>query len=177
MKLTIPVAPRTKKTHNRTVDIGKRCGACRRGPRTIVLPSENYEEFEAAVAPALQRVMLAREPRREQCPRCDGTGRRGSKSCGGCLATGMRAVPLIAGVVVEAVFYRDRNIGDLCGYQQALGDVLEAGGVIENDRQILCWPQPADGGWPLRKDAAQPRIEVVITEVAVAGETLEMGLA
>ena len=62
-------------------------------------------------------------------------------------------------LTVRALFYRDRAIGDLTGYLQALGDALQKAGVIENDRQILSWD-----GSRLLKDAAHPRVEVEIGE-------------
>lgn len=53
--LTIAATPRTKKTSNRTFDIGRRCRLCHRGQRTIVKPSEAFEAFEAAAVPQLKR--------------------------------------------------------------------------------------------------------------------------
>lgn len=70
-------------------------------------------------------------------------------------------VPICEPVAVEALFYRDRAQGDLVGYLQALGDLLEAACIIENDRLIASWD-----GSRLLKDAVQPRIEVVISRVA-----------
>ena len=73
--------------------------------------------------------------------------------------------PALTGpVLVEAVFYRETNVGDLVGYMQALADCLEKAKVVENDRQIVGWPMPRDGGLPLRKDAKRPRIELVVHE-------------
>lgn len=60
-------------------------------------------------------------------------------------------------VNVRAVFYRDANRGDLIGYMQALADVLEASGVVENDRLIVSWD-----GTRMLVDKARPRIEVTI---------------
>jgi hypothetical protein len=76
-----------------------------------------------------------------------------------------RAVPFRVPVLVEAIFYRERDVGDLAGYIQALGDVLEVAGVVSNDRLIAGWPIPRDGRLPLRKDAERPRIELFITPV------------
>ena len=69
-------------------------------------------------------------------------------------------LPLRGSVRVKAVFFRDANRGDFTGYAQALGDALEEGGIIENDRQIANW----DGSY-CTKDAANPRIEVEITQI------------
>jgi len=60
-------------------------------------------------------------------------------------------------VEVTALVYREKAIGDLVGFLQAIGDVLEKGGVIENDRQIASWD-----GSRLLKDTDRPRVEVEI---------------
>lgn len=60
-----------------------------------------------------------------------------------------------------AILYRDANRGDAVGYYQALGDALEAAGVVSNDKWIVQWD-----GSRLRKDADKPRIDVVLTPVA-----------
>ena len=65
-------------------------------------------------------------------------------------------LPIQGPVTVRAVFYRDRRVGDECGYMQALGDWLERVQIIRNDRQIH-W-----GEVRLEKDAENPRIEVEI---------------
>lgn len=59
-----------------------------------------------------------------------------------------------------AVFYRDAHRGDAVGYYQALGDALEAAGVVSNDKWIVQWD-----GSRLRKDANRPRIEVTLTAI------------
>lgn len=69
--------------------------------------------------------------------------------------------PITAPVRVRATFYREKNIGDLIGYMQALADILEKAGVLANDRQIVDWD-----GTRMTKDAANPRVELDITEVA-----------
>lgn len=73
---------------------------------------------------------------------------------------GTAGFPLMCPVSVAALFYRDRSAGDLVGYQQALADLLEDGGIIQNDRLIQSWD-----GTRLLKDAANPRIEVTIGEL------------
>ncbi len=60
-------------------------------------------------------------------------------------------------VNVRATFYRDANRGDLVGYMTALADVLERAGVVANDKWIMGWD-----GTRLDKDAARPRVELVI---------------
>jgi len=163
LRILVEAFPTTKKTSNRVVYVGPRCRSCGKGRLPIVLPSENYEDFERAVAPPLQRWWAAREPRRERCPRCDGTGLKNGKKCVGCRG-GERAVPAFdVPVLVEAVFYREKNLGDCVGYMTALADVLEAAGIVTNDRLIVGWPMPRDGGEPMRKDAERPRLELWVT--------------
>ncbi len=73
-------------------------------------------------------------------------------------------------VAVAAIFYRDRNVGDLCGYLQSLGDFMQApkvlpsgkisrngAGIIGDDSQIVSWD-----GSRLRKDSVNPRIDVAV---------------
>jgi len=67
-------------------------------------------------------------------------------------------VPLAEPVAVKALFYRDRLLGDLVGFLQALGDLLEAARIIDDDKWISSWD-----GSRLLKDATTPRIEVAIT--------------
>jgi len=66
--------------------------------------------------------------------------------------------PLIGPVAVKAKFYRERSVGDLVNYLEALADALEAAGVVGNDRLIQSWD-----GSRLCKDASAPRVEVEIT--------------
>jgi len=60
-------------------------------------------------------------------------------------------------VEVTALFYRERNTGDLNNYIQALADILEKAKVVVNDRQIKSWD-----GSRLLIDRAQPRVQVTI---------------
>ena len=82
------------------------------------------------------------------------------------LAAQGATLPLVGLVEVSAVFYRDRNTGDLLGYEQSLADWLQAprhkpkrngAGIIRDDAQIDSWD-----GSRRAKDAANPRIEVTI---------------
>lgn len=71
---------------------------------------------------------------------------------------------LTAPVQVTATFYRPFNTtGDLCGYMQALGDLLQLAGVIDNDRLIASWD-----GSRLAIDRDHPRIEVAIALMPTA---------
>ncbi len=152
--------PSTKKTSNRVVDIGKRCGVCRRGDRSIVLPSETFEEWEEIAAPQLRASWGEIEHTEVACSRCDGTGRvqrgQSSERClVGCDATGRRPRPFDRPIAVRAIVYRQREAGDLVGYLQAIGDILESAGVVANDERIKSWD-----GSRLTKDARFPRIEL-----------------
>lgn len=66
-------------------------------------------------------------------------------------------LPVSGSIQVRATFYRDRLAGDLVGYEQALGDVLEETGIIQNDKLIYSWD-----GTRLDLDRVRPRIEVEI---------------
>lgn len=82
-------------------------------------------------------------------------------------------LPIKGLVSIRALFYRERNSGDLLGFEEALADWMQVprmskrnpgklsrdgAGIIEDDRQIVSW----DGSRPF-KDAEHPRIEVRIT--------------
>lgn len=69
--------------------------------------------------------------------------------------------PIASAAWVRATFYRERATGDLVNFLQALADALEAAGVVENDRLITSWD-----GSRLDKDAARPRVELEIFEMA-----------
>lgn len=66
--------------------------------------------------------------------------------------------PISHPVNCRAIFYRDANRGDAVGYYQGLADVLEKAGVVTNDVCITTWD-----GSRLRKDAANPRVELELT--------------
>lgn len=63
-------------------------------------------------------------------------------------------------VHVRATFYRDALRGDLNGYTQALGDILQEARVIDNDGLIDSWD-----GSRRALDRKNPRVEVVITAI------------
>jgi len=75
-------------------------------------------------------------------------------------------LPLFTGrVSVSAQIYRARDVGDLVGYCQAIGDALQGGGgrknrvpcVLADDRQIKSWD-----GSRLLIDRENPRVELEI---------------
>lgn len=133
LRLIIYGAPRTKKTSNRIVRIGK-------GPRsfTKILPSKAHEEW---FYKALPQAVSARNRT---------------------FATDVR---------VTALIYRESYAGDLVGYLQAIGDLLERSGILENDRLITSWD-----GSRLLKDSAVPRVEIEITEISGAQLGLEVSV-
>lgn len=60
-----------------------------------------------------------------------------------------------------AIFYRDADRGDAVGYYQGLADLLQQRGIVANDKFLVSWD-----GSRLLKDAADPRVELVLTPVA-----------
>jgi hypothetical protein len=145
LSLTIPSAPRTKKTSQRIVQIKGKNGS--RG-FTKILPSEAHEAwFKLAMTYAA--------------------------AIRGQLARAGVSLPLAGPVEVSATFYRDRDSGDLLGYEQALADWLQepkvneqgktvrkGAGIIRDDVQIKSWD-----GSRLAKDSVRPRIELEIREI------------
>lgn len=60
----------------------------------------------------------------------------------------------------KALIYRERNgPGDASNYYKAIGDALERGGAVVNDRYIASWD-----GSDVLLDRANPRIEIVLSE-------------
>ncbi|HVZ88091.1 MAG TPA: RusA family crossover junction endodeoxyribonuclease [Polyangia bacterium] len=60
----------------------------------------------------------------------------------------------------KALIYRQRNgPGDTDNYFKAIGDALQRGGAISNDRLIVSW----DGSERL-VDRKNPRVEIILTE-------------
>lgn len=73
--------------------------------------------------------------------------------------------PLTSAVHVQAMFFRDALRGDLVGYMTALADVLQDGGVIADDKQIVSWD-----GTRMTKDKKRPRVELVVEVLGDAEE-------
>lgn len=71
-----------------------------------------------------------------------------------------KAAPIAIPVNCRALVYRARNVGDAVGYHQAIGDALEAMGIVKNDKWIVSWD-----GSRLLKDVTNPRVEIELTEV------------
>ena len=60
-------------------------------------------------------------------------------------------------VSVRAMFFRERNVGDLVNFLQAAADALEHAGVVVNDRLIVSWD-----GSRMSKDSVRPRVELEV---------------
>jgi Holliday junction resolvase RusA-like endonuclease len=78
-------------------------------------------------------------------------------------------MPINYPVQVRALFYFFGNEGDLTGYKDGLGDLLQAAGILADDKFIESW----DGSRKL-KDNAAPRVEVEITRFGAAQESLAL---
>lgn len=142
-------APRTKKNSSDIISIPKkgssRCGACGHRPGfPKIMPSKAYRQWEGAAL--VQVVDIKRKLR----------------------ALGVE-FPILGPVSVEALFYRERNDGDSCGYYQSVGDMLQAAEIIADDRQIEDW----DGSRRL-KSADNPRVEIFITCLGEPARQLEL---
>lgn len=72
-------------------------------------------------------------------------------------------VPVDYPCAVAATFYRDRATGDLVNYMGALADLLQAAGVVADDKWIFSWDQSR-----LAKDDAHPRIDMTISDFTEA---------
>jgi predicted Zn finger-like uncharacterized protein len=99
---TLLVPPRTKKTHNRLISFGRPCAKCGRKPHQKVAPSEAFEEMEASALALTSAV------------------RDWAGTCG-------VQLPITGPVSVKAIFHRDRNTGDVTGYENALADIIQEG--------------------------------------------------
>lgn len=161
--VTLPGEPRTKKAHNRIIGMGKPCRACGKKPIQRVLPSEQFEEWFKSVL-AYGPIIRAE------------------------LARAGVLLPVAEPVEVRALIYREANRGDLCGFQQAVGDALQSQlygcqrcntrsltpccpaatvkrdglGIITDDKLIVSWD-----GSRLLIDRQCPRVEL---EIRVLGE-------
>jgi len=143
--------PKTKKNSGRVISIpkkgGHRCGCCGHMPGfPKLLPSEAYERWEAACLVeciGIKKALLDRGV----------------------------VLPITAPVSIEAHVYLTPaasgkmrlDCGDLVGYLQAIGDLLQAAEILKDDRLVEDWD-----GSRRHVDAAQPRVEVYVTVVGDA---------
>lgn len=139
LRITFEGAPRTKKNHGRVVHA--------RG-RPLHLPSEAYSAWCDAASPRITAAM-----------RRIFAGDIGALVAGVDVKCNTRLRGFIDYPVnCAALFYRDANRGDAVGYYQGLADLLEAAGVVKNDKWIVSWD-----GSRLFKDAARPRVELMLS--------------
>lgn len=133
-------APRSKKNSPRIVNIGPMCRVCgKRGGFPKVLPSLAFEEWQAD---AIRQCMLIK-------PKL--------------VAVGVE-LPIVHPVGIEALFYlaptkegRMRlNCPDLSNLMEAVADMLQEAGILQDDRLIADW----DGS---RRLLGEPRVEIFIT--------------
>lgn len=129
----LPGSPRTKKTSNQAHRSGRKCAACKLGTGHIV------------VRPS-QRFL----DWENTCK--DFVRKRPELN-----------LQLAGQLELSALVYRDKNLGDLGGYLNAVCDVLQSTGIILNDRQIASFD-----GSRLDKDAENPRVEITLTVLAQA---------
>lgn len=141
VRLTLYGPPRTKKTSNRLKWVqlrpARRGRSGQRARRWKVLPS-------AAWCAWRDRLLLEQR----------------------CLVTdfNMQAwhfdyeAPLTDPANCQAIFYREADVGDAVGYYQGLADVLQALGIVDDDRRLVSWD-----GSRLAKDAKNPRVEITLT--------------
>lgn len=150
LRLVLSDAPRTKKTHNRIISIGAKCRACGRGtPR--VMPSEQWTAWSDRIVPLLRAALF-------QLLRGSALSRVGTGPLVYVEASGDFAGAIARPVNCAAIFYRDRAAGDSHGFYQGLADVLQEADVVADDKWIVSWD-----GSRLDKDAAQPRVELVLS--------------
>jgi hypothetical protein len=123
LSFSIPKRPATKKTSQRIV---------RRGGFSRILPSIQYEEYEA------------------HCTQyCEAAWK----------ALGNAPMDFGVKIVLQAFMPSWGGMPDHCGILQSLGDILEKHGVLSNDKFIE-WASP-DSHW-FTIDKANPRVEMSI---------------
>lgn len=140
VSFTVPVRPTTKKTSNRIVPYRKQIfnKKTRRMESKLlhaVLPSEDFMDFEAQCVSYAATI-------------CNRLKRQGVR------------LPITSPISIRALIYREKRIGDHCGFTQAVGDALKTMGIIVDDRIIDDW----DGTRRLH-DKAFPRLEIFISPV------------
>jgi hypothetical protein len=104
------------------------------GLRPLILPSKAFREWQEVAVPQLARQWLSRPP----------------------LGSPSEHLHVVAAFHLERMGEKQLG-GDVAGYLQALGDVLEAARVVADDAFIRSW----DGASFVR-NPAEPRVEVTI---------------
>lgn len=160
MRLTILGAPRTKKTSNqgaiaRSRKGGQACPGCGTRLRVRVFPSKAWREWVKEAAIQIDGGQLVQSG--NLLLLVNRSARAPLRT-----VTGESWTPIAEPLNCAAVFYRDRDIGDLIGYMQGLADLLEERGVLTDDQWIQRWD-----GSRLEVTAGRPRVEVELTPLAV----------
>lgn len=108
--------------------------------RPVMIPSPQYKRWEKWAVRALQRQ----------------------------LSVFAGAIPLKSPLNMRATVHRDRRVGDLVNYLQAVCDLLQANlGTVDRPVYLLTddkWVQGFDGS-RLAHDPARPRVEVHLEEL------------
>jgi hypothetical protein len=113
-----------------------------------MIPSPAYHTYEVSTVPLLRLAMA----QLRRCTWVDIPHRLSAVS--GASMEG----PISRPVELRALVYRDADRGDLVGYLQAISDLLQAGGVIQDDRLIYSYD-----GSRLLLDRQRPRVELVLS--------------
>lgn len=172
--LVITAVPRTKKTSPEIVLLpskdgrGQACPCCKRKLLTIPQPSAKWKEWVRVAKITMNGYTLLRVPML-----VNGEKVLVTHALKGDGSPAVKLRPIDVPMMMEAVFWREADRGDLFGFYQGVGDLLQAWGIISNDVLIRSTP----GIEPLRKDAARPRVELFLTPIEVESEQLAAGLA
>lgn len=108
ISITVPIAPVTKKNHNRIVTYGQVCPVCKRRAFSKVLPSEAYKKYSETLMTFLPFV---------------------AKKIG---------TPIDYKINLKCVFYRgSKRKGDLVGYLQSIQDILVESKILLDDNSDI----------------------------------------
>ena len=107
IRITIPVAPVTKKNHGNIISFGPKCSMCGKGKYTKLLPSKAYSAYEKEISPYIEIihniVNTIDYPINLKC----------------------------------LFYCKKRYKGDLVGYLQAIQDILVGGEVLKDDNRNI----------------------------------------
>lgn len=69
----------------------------------------------------------------------------------------VHSFPISEPLNCRALFFRERSVGDACGFYQGLADLLQHHGIVKNDSQLRSWD-----GSRLLVDRQNPRVIVTL---------------
>jgi Holliday junction resolvase RusA-like endonuclease len=107
VKITIPLAPITKKNHGNIITYGAVCPTCHRGKYNKLIPSDAHNKYKMEIAPYISLISM-------QINNID--------------------YPINLKCVF---YLNKRYQGDLVGYLQSIQDILVEGGIIEDDNRNI----------------------------------------